>query len=300
MNPMQPSSNTSGLGNGSPFNEFSSNSATSATKQFFESNSIVAKFAFLLLILVVFSVLLRLGIAIIGYFLGMNDSSKLFTGMVDAQQQLIISQDPGDSSSVTISRSTNATDGIEFTWSCWIYIKDLTANSNQYRCVFYKGNDYNPNPNKNIGVGLNFPNNAPGLYIAPNTNDLVVFMNTFKVINEQVTVKDIPIRKWFNVIIRCKNTTLDVYINGTIAKSLELHGVPKQNYGNVYVATQGGFSGYISNLWYYNYALGTAEINKLVNSGPDTSTTGGDSINMKNANYLSLRWFFYGNTHDYN
>jgi len=300
MNSMQQQAPAPGLGSGSPFNEFTSTSATSATKEFFESNSIIAKFAFLLLVLVVFSILLRLGIAIIGYFLGINDSPKLITGMIDAQQQLIIPQDPEDSSSVTITRSTNATDGIEFTWSCWIYIKDITVNSNQYRCVFYKGNDYYPNPNKENGVGLNFPNNAPGLYIAPNTNDLVVFMNTFKVINEQVTIKDIPILKWVNVIIRCQNTTLDVYINGTIAKSLELHGVPKQNYGSVYVATQGGFSGYISNLWYYNYALGTAEINKLVNKGPDTTMTGGDSINMKNADYLSLRWFFYGNTNAYN
>jgi hypothetical protein len=300
MNSMQQQAPAPGLGSGTPFNEFSSSSATSATKEFFESNSIVAKFAFLLLILVVFSVLLRLGIAIIGYFLGINDSPKLITGMIDAQQQLIIPQDPEDSTSITISRSTNATDGIEFTWSCWIYIKDLTVNSNQYRCVFYKGNDYNPNPNKKIGVGLNFPNNAPGLYIAPNTNDLVVFMNTFKVINEQVTIKDIPLLKWVNVIIRCQNTTLDVYVNGSIAKSLQLHGVPKQNYGNVYVAPQGGFSGYISNLWYYNYALGTAEINQLVNDGPDTTMTGGNSINLKNADYLSLRWFFYGNTNAYN
>ena len=49
--------------------------------------------------------------------------------------------------------------------------------------------------------------------------------------------------------------TLDVYINGSIIKSHHLHGVPKQNYGDVYIAPNGGFAGYISNLWYYNYAL---------------------------------------------
>jgi hypothetical protein len=236
----------------------------------------------------------------LGYFLGPDDSPKLINGMVDASIQMVIPQDPQDSSAITITRSTNASDGIEFTWSCWIYIKDLTYLSGQYKCVFYKGNDYNPNPNKENGSGLNFPNNAPGLYIAPNTNDLVVFMNTFRVINEQVTIKDIPIGKWVNVIIRCQNTTLDVYINGTIAKSLQLHGVPKQNYGNVFVAPNGGFSGYISNLWYYNYALGTSDINKLVNKGPDTTMSGSDAMNMKNPDYLSLRWFFYGSTDSYN
>ena len=288
------------LGSSSPFNEFTSNSGSSATKEFLESNSMVAKIAFLLLLLFVFSILLRLGIAIMTYFLGNDESPKLIKGMVDAQQQIIIPQDPNASSSITITRSTNATDGIEFTWSCWIYIKDLAYNSDQYRCVFYKGNEFSPDPNTENAIGLNFPNNAPGLYIAPNTNDLVVFMNTFKVINEQVTIKDIPIRKWVNVMIRCQNTTLDVYINGSIAKSLDLNGVPKQNYGNVYVASQGGFSGYISNLWYYNYALGTAEINRLVNKGPDTSMTGGNAIDLKDADYLSLRWFFYGNSDAYN
>lgn len=291
--------NAMGSGSGSPFNQFSSGSSSSATKEFFESNSTVAKIAFLLLVLFVFSVLLRLGIGLLGHFLGPDDSPKLINGMVDASVQLSIPQDPQDTTSVTISRSSNATDGIEFTWSCWIYIKDLTYLTGQYRCVFYKGNDYSINPDRDNAIGLNFPNNAPGLYIAPNTNDLVIFMNTFKVINEQVTIPDIPIGKWVNIIIRCQNTNLDIYINGTIAKSLQLHGVPKQNYGNVFVAANGGFSGYISNLWYYNYALGTSEINTLVEKGPDTTMTGSDSMNMKNPDYLSLRWFFYGGSDGY-
>jgi hypothetical protein len=289
---LAPSNTGMGSSSDSPFNQFSSNS--SATKEFFESNSVIAKIAFLLLILFAFSILLRLGISMLGYFLGPNDSPKLIKGMVDATTQLIIPQDPEDSTSITINRSSNATEGIEFTWSCWIYIKDSTFsndNNGKYKCIFYKGNDYKSNPDAN---GLNFPNNAPGLYIAPNTNDLVVFMNTFKVINEQVTIPDIPLNKWVNVIIRCQNTTMDVYINGTIAKSIQLHGVPKQNYGSVWVAANGGFQGYISNLWYYNYALGTNQIDKLVEKGPDTTMTGSDSLDMKNADYLSLKWYFFG------
>ncbi len=125
-------------------------------------------------------------------------------------------------------------------------------------------------------------------------------MNTYNVINEEITIPNIPLNKWINVIIRCQNTTLDVYVNGTITKSHELHGVPKQNYGNVYVAMNGGFDGYISNLWYYNYALGATEISKLVTKGPNTKLissgpgSGTDSINLVNPNYLSLRWFFFG------
>jgi len=102
--------------------------------------------------------------------------------------------------------------------------------TNKYRCVFYKGNDYatqmssSPPSDKDVNVdsldylGMNFPNNAPGLYITPNTNNLAVIMNTFNVINEEIIINDIPLNKWLNVVIRCQNTNLDVYINGTIAK----------------------------------------------------------------------------------
>jgi hypothetical protein len=296
---MDPYSSNSNMGSGSAFNQFttSSNTYVSATKEFLDSNSLVAKIAFLLLILFLFLILLRLGISLLGYFFSPSTSPKLVDGMVDAKQLIVIPQDPETEGAITISRSVNATEGIEFTWSVWIFIEDLTYLSDKYRCVFYKGNDFSSNPNATDKQqqGLNFPNNAPGLYLAPNTNSLVVFMNTFNVINEEITIDDIPINKWVNVIIRCQNNTLDIYINGTITKSHSLHGVPKQNYGNVYIAPNGGFDGYLSNLWYYSYALGTSEISNLVAKGPNTKMSGSSSMAMKNPNYLSLRWFFYGN-----
>ena len=287
-------------GQGSTFNQFtSSNSYTNATQEFLESNSVVAKIAFLLLVLFVFMILLRLGISFLGFFMGPNDNPKLIDGMVDAKQLLVITQDPDTDGSITISRSVNASEGIEFTWSVWIYIDDLTYNTGQYRCVFYKGNDYAKNPDSEI-QGLNFPNNAPGLYIAPNTNSLIVLMNTFNVINEEIIIDNIPVNNWVNVIIRCQNNTLDIYVNGSIIKSHQLHGVPRQNYGDVYVAPNGGFSGYISNLWYYNYALGITEISKITSKGPDTTMKESGSLNLKKTDYLSLRWFFYGSSDAYN
>ena len=287
-------------GQGSTFNQFTGSTPyTNATQDFFNSNSIVAQIAFLLLVLFVFMILLRLGISLIGYFMGANSSPKLIDGMVDAKQLIVITQDPDINGSVTISRSVNATEGIEFTWSVWLYIDDLTYNSGKYRCVFYKGNDYTKNPDAEV-QGMNFPNNAPGLYIAPNTNSLIVLMNTFNVINEEIHIDNIPINNWVNVIIRCQNDTLDVYINGTIIKSHQLHGVPRQNYGDVYVSPNGGFSGYVSNLWYYNYALGTTEIAKLSSKGPNTTMKASGNINLNKTDYLSLRWFFYGATDAYN
>ena len=276
------------------FNSFSTNRGTFGTREFMESNSLVAKFAFLLLVIFGFVILLRLGISVLSYLLKPNDSPHLIDGMVDASQMIIFQQDPSNNGAKTIYRSVNANDGIEFTWSTWIFINNLQTNGGIYKHIFSKGNS---NLSEN---GMIQPNNAPGLYIAPNTNALVVVMNTFNVINEEIVIPDIPLNKWVNVIIRCENTSLDVYINGTIARSINLVGVPKQNYGDVYVAMNGGFDGYISNLWYYNYALGTAAIQNLTNKGPNTKMIGSDGLVDKSYNYLSLRWFFYGAGDGYN
>jgi hypothetical protein len=290
----------------------SNNKYLNATQDFFKSNSIVAKLAFLLLVVFVFILALRIGISILGYFFGPSDTAQLVQGTIDAATNpMIIPQNPDATGAVTLNRSVNESGGIEFTWSVWMFVNGDDMDSQRYRCVFYKGNDYatqmssktddGDNNVENMDyLGMNFPNNSPGLYIKPNTNDIVVIMNTFNVINEEITIQDIPLNKWMNVIIRCKNTNLDVYINGTIAKSHVLHGVPKQNYGDVYVAPNGGFSGNISNLWYYNYALGTTAIQALVNKGPNTTMTGESNIGLKDANYLSLRWFFYGAEDAYN
>jgi hypothetical protein len=272
------------------FNTFSTNRGIFGTKEFLESNSLVAKFAFLLLVLFAFIILLRLGISLLSFYFKPDQSPHLIDGMVDAKQMIIFPQDPSNNGAVTIYRSVNATDGLEFTWSTWIFINNLQTNAGIFKHIFSKGND---NLTEN---GMIQPNNAPGLYIAPNTNELVVVMNTYNVINEEIVIPDIPINKWVNIIVRCQNTTLDVYINGTIARSITLVGVPKQNFGNVYVAMNGGFDGYISNLWYYNYALGTTSIQNIINNGPNTKMIGGNGNGLADNmyNYLSLRWFFYG------
>ena len=280
--------------NGS-FNTFSTSKGNSGTKDFLESNSLVAMFAFILLVLFAFIILLRMGISMINYMFKPNESPHLIDGMVDATQLIIFEQDPSNNvGASTIYRSVNANDGIEFTWSLWINITNLQYLEGQYRHVFYKGNS---NLEQN---GLNFPNNAPGLYIAPNTNSLIVMMNTYSTINEEVEIPDVPMNKWFNVIIRCVNTTLDVYVNGTIIRSIQLAGVPKQNYGDVYVGQNGGFQGNISNLWYFNYALGTAAIQEIAMNGPNTTLVGSNGSGGKTIDYLSLRWFFYGAGDAYN
>lgn len=277
------------------FNQFSINKPQYGTRDFLQSNSVVAKIAFLLMVLFIFIIFLRLGVSILGWSFQKNTSPRLFNGMIDGKQMIVFNQDPALPNSKTIFRSNNEREGLEFSWSCWIYIEDLQYLSGKYRHIFHKGND---NISEN---GMVYPNNAPGLYISPTTNELTVVMNTFNEINEEILVPDIPLNKWLHVVILCKDLTLDIYINGVIAQSVILAGVPKQNYGNVYACMNGGFSGYLSNLWYYNYALTSSQIVAITKQGPNTKYAGlsGKNNNMKQ-NYLSMRWYFDGSSDQYN
>ena len=111
------------------FKSFSTNTGTFGPKEFLESNSLVAKLAFLLLVIFLFIILLRFGISMLSYFLKPNDSPHLIDGMVDAKQAIIYPQDPNSNGNVTIYRSVNAKDGVEFTWSTWIFINNLETNA---------------------------------------------------------------------------------------------------------------------------------------------------------------------------
>jgi hypothetical protein len=268
----------------------------SGIKDFLNSNSIVARVSFLLLLILIFIIVLKFSIAFLTRILTfMNNSPTLINGMIDAKQLVVIPQNPLSNGSVTINRSINGPNGIEFTWSVWIFINDITYLSGQYKHIFSKGNNVSTTSTAN-NKGLNFPNNAPGMYIYPNTNDLLIVMNTYETINQEITINDIPIGKWVNVILRCRNKTLDVYINGTITKSVNLNGVPKQNYGDVFVAMNGGFDGYISDLRYYDYSLGLNDISGLSTMGPnlEMSSSNSASLLLRSPDYLSLRWYFYG------
>jgi len=287
------------------FSAYGSNQYIEGTKQFLSSNSIVAKICFLILIIILFILFLRLGIFVLRYVFSIDNDPYLIKGMIDAKKQHTISQDPNVAGSIPIMRSSNKRDGLEFTWSVWIFIDDVNYLQNRYKHVFHKGND-NISPN-----GIVYPNNAPGVYISPiddvkNYMNLLVRMNIFTnqdnqndTINEHgdpniyedIVIDDVPINKWVNLVVRCNSENIvDVYINGTLVKRHKLSGVVRQNYDSVYTSMNGGFSGFISDLRYFNYALGTLRINQIVSWGPNYKIK--DS-NLKNSSpyYLSSRWF---------
>jgi hypothetical protein len=267
----------------------------SGSKDFLESNTLIAKTAFLLLVIIVFFVLLRICISLLSWLLAPSQNMTLVNGLADATQSIIISQDPSSQSSMPVIRSVNETEGMEFTWSIWIFLKPVTMSSTalNFSHIFSKGAFNSGSLSGNCSP---FSNNAPGLYLS-NANTLLVVMDSTTTpgckvdTNTPIVIDNMPINKWFNVVIRLTNNDLDVYINGRLTERKTFtDGVPNQNYDDVYICQNGGFNGYISDLKYYNSSIGTSEINSIVSSGPNTSV---NMSNLKNniPPYLSGNWY---------
>lgn len=261
-----------------------------ATNSFSSSNSIIAKFAFLILIVILFMFFLSLGISVVGYLILPSNNPYLVKGMMDGSYPVRIPQNPNDSKSVPILKSNNQSTGMEFTWSVWLYLNDLGSSTTKYQHIFSKGDNL-----FNAGTNIASVNNAPGLYIKPSDNTIHIIMNTVSTdkIKEVVDVSNIPIKKWVNVILRLQNTVFDVYINGTISKRIVLQYVPKQNYDDIFVCQNGGFSGKLADLRYFTRALNIFEINSIVSSGPNTKTSAitADQTAKGNYSYLSNLWY---------
>lgn len=275
------------------FTDFNSANIVGGSKSFLDSNSYVAKAAFLILVVIVFVYVLRLSIGLVAWFFSPNSSPYLVNGLIDGNVgNLVIPQNPSESNAVPVIRSVNDDVGIGATWSVWLFIKqnNLPAPPN-LRHVFNKGS---ATPNKD-GSGVMFPNNGPGLYLNyddSSTMSLKVVMSTFDDPNTSVVVGNIPVNKWFNVIIRVENTVLDVFINGDLAQRLPLNSVPFQNYGDVNVAINNGFNGNLSSLRYFNTALGTRAIQNIISDGPNLTVLGSSGGAPSTMDYLSMRWFF--------
>ena len=54
----------------------------------------------------------------------------------------------------------------------------------------------------------------------------------------------------------------------------------------------GGFDGKLSNLRYYNYAIGTFEIDKITSGGPNLTTDKESNLEKSKPYYLSKLWYF--------
>jgi hypothetical protein len=179
--------------------------------------------------------------------------------------------------------SVNERTGIEFSYSFYLRVLQDTIDGNDtVKHVFHKG------------YSTPWPLMGPGVFIKGDTNTMRIFMSTYANPFTYVDVKNIPIAKWFHVVINSYKGGIDVFVNGNLANRMQFKGtLPYQNFGDIvlfsnfkqwYKGSQipaigdgnnlniaGVFSGYLSNLRYARYALSSSEIATLVAQGPSNT-----------------------------
>ena len=260
-------------------------------KNLFSSNdSIISKFMFLIMVIIVFIILLRVGTYFLTYIFAPKKNPVIIDGLKDAKKRYVVGTDPNFNKSVPILRSKNKDGGIELTWSVWINIQDMVYKNGTRKHIFHKGSE------AISSNGMFSPNNAPGLYIHETKNNLIIAMNTYENIIEEIEINEIPLNKWVNVAIRLRGRTLDVFINGTVVVRHEFKSVPKQNYGPVFVNMNGGYDGELSELRYYSKALSGNDIVEITKKGPNLRKQYTEEGGIM-PYYLSLKWYFQ-NAHE--
>jgi hypothetical protein len=264
--------------------EFSTKGMKDASSDFLQSNGLLAKCAFIILLFILFLFLFKLGVNALGYLLGPSKNPYLVYGRLDGYTSVSISQDPADKSAIPILRSNNRNSGAEFTWSVWLFL-NLGANDPS-KMVFVKGN---PDSDTNHI----YQTNSPGMYVSSNNGigQIDIYLDDVQNGKNKMTITNVPLQKWVHIAYRLQNTILDVYVNGVVQNRLQMSYSPKQNYYNVNVC--GGFAGALSNLRYYSHALSVFDINNIIVFGPNTSPSklSADSKNTGNYSYLSSQWY---------
>ena len=213
-------------------------------------------------------------------------------------------QNPNVRGNKLLPLSDNERSGAEFTYAFYLWINPSSFKQEDGLLhIMHKGN---PVP---------FPLMGPGVFLKSNINALRVYMNSSKKWNNYVDVENIPVRKWVHIAVIARANALEVYVNGNLAKKMNLDGATLyQNFGNVYLfstrpcsvntmttpSSAGGagdspilqvfgtYVGNMSNLFYYSYALSYTEIQGLVNEGPSKKT---ESSISSTPPYLQDTWW---------
>lgn len=239
-------------------------------------------------------------------------SARIAVYPMTGSSSKVIKQDPTNSNSKTLVLSENQLTGIEFSYSTFLYISEDTDDDTEgWKTVFYKGYESGP-----------FPLCGPGVFVSSKSDvnggpTLRVVMNTYDTWYNTIDVKQIPFNKWFHLALVLRNNAMEIYVNGNLATKKVFNGtLPYQNYqplnlfpsvttlsgaftSNAQVQTKGipvgdnfiirgKMSGYISNLYYYSYALSYSEIQSALNIGPSSQF---DQGSMDKPPYLIDSWW---------
>lgn len=94
----------------------------------------------------------------------------------------------------------------------------------------------------------------------------IIFLNQNKVKTKIVSSK-VQMQKWNHIVINNVGGTVDVFMNGTLIKTVD-NVVPINSVKNITVGSTGGISGGLSNLMYFDKPLTIHQINEIYSYTP--------------------------------
>jgi hypothetical protein len=264
------------------------------TLNFLNGNGFVPQIVLTIIIVIVISTLISMFEVIVTT---VQDYNKLMVNLYPysytADTQQVYIQDPANGEFQYMYPSTNEFNGIEFSFSFNLYIDPKTyentpapiVNKTQFLNVFYKGDQ-----------NTIWPNMSPGVFLNANENTIRVYVSSITGVRDSyVEIPNVPVGKWFHMVIVQKGQNMDVYINGNVAVRKTFTTVPKFNFGPVVLfanktfnasktdttmkasyqgsdgnmfAVVGKMQGMISKLKYYAYAVSFSQIDSLALEGP--------------------------------
>ena len=210
---------------------------------------------------------------------------------------------PFAANSLTLTPSPNIKGGAQFTYMLWLNV-GATDNSMAGKTIFLRGDaqKYNYTVTDKMTQVTNTVNDfvafCPMLQFGVNSMDFRVKFNTANNMNEELYVANITndndlyrknilslfSNKWIlisivfedNIPINDFENGLSVkfYINDQIYALATYPTMLKQNNGDLYLFPEGALNKVmISNMQYFNYALGVKEIKNFYMAGPSSKST---------------------------
>ena len=162
-----------------------------------------------------------------------------------------------------------------YTFSVWLLFNPL-ENNPVYKCIFYRGQTYAPQP----GVWIDKYNKNLNLifdtYPSSDTKRLTPSSTHFAPGRNSVNIPNIPLGAWFNLAFTVNTNIVNVYINGEQQASHILPGpVIINNNSHLFIGGSGGdaeeiingFNGKLTQLRYYPDVLHYRDILNIYNLG---------------------------------
>lgn len=86
--------------------------------------------------------------------------------------------------------------------------------------------------------------------------------------SDSMEVKNVPLGRWFHLVVVTHEQNAEVYIDGTLDSSKVLTAPIDSNNGDLWLTQEGGFDGVLTQLRYFDRSISYDEVRKIYKCGP--------------------------------